>query len=151
MRQPEHAYSSTIAKAASVKQMLHTYVRQPARVSLLKNAYNTIKPVLSQFRRSFYICMYPFCPVHELLLLCASARCFICSVTYSHDMRSHLQSTLPSRTHLPHIWKLLVPPPPPQRRSRSCRTPKVPQAHTEGGRRRDGLISGPWRSTTRGI
>lgn len=68
-RQPEHAYSNTVAKAASAKQMLHTYIRQPTRVSLLKNAYNTIKPVLSQFRRSFYICQYPCGLLHETLPL----------------------------------------------------------------------------------
>ncbi|KAL5413517.1 hypothetical protein PMIN03_003728 [Paraphaeosphaeria minitans] len=64
---PEHAYSSTTAKAASAKQMLHTYMRQPTRISLLKNAYNTMKPILSQCRRSFYIFIfnlpYPLAPI----------------------------------------------------------------------------------------
>jgi hypothetical protein len=35
--------------------MLHTWVRQPLNLGLLKNAFNVLGPLLSQFRRSFYV------------------------------------------------------------------------------------------------
>ncbi|KAJ4360760.1 uncharacterized protein N0V89_001327 [Didymosphaeria variabile] len=64
---PELAYSNTTAKAASAKQMLHTYLRQPLRVSLLKNASRTLEPVVSQMRRSFYVFIFnlpwPLAPI----------------------------------------------------------------------------------------
>jgi hypothetical protein len=43
------------SQVASAKQMLHTYLRQPLRISLLKNALSTLSPVWSQVRCSFYI------------------------------------------------------------------------------------------------
>jgi hypothetical protein len=62
---PQHLASNTSAKYNSAKQMLHTYLRRPWKnFSLLRNAYRTITPVISQFGRSFYVCCinlpYPF-------------------------------------------------------------------------------------------
>ncbi|KAF1979357.1 alpha/beta-hydrolase [Bimuria novae-zelandiae CBS 107.79] len=55
---PQHAYSNATAKLASAKQMLHTYSRQPLRLSLLKNAFKTLQPVLNQLKRSYYIFIF---------------------------------------------------------------------------------------------
>ncbi|KAF2634873.1 alpha/beta-hydrolase [Massarina eburnea CBS 473.64] len=53
---PQHATSNAFAKLNPAKQMLHTYVQRPWKnFSLLKNAYRTLTPVLSQIGRSFYI------------------------------------------------------------------------------------------------
>lgn len=53
---PQHWAANAFTKAASAKQMLHTYLRQPLRISLLKNALSTLKPVLGQLGKSFYVC-----------------------------------------------------------------------------------------------
>ncbi|KAJ4304732.1 hypothetical protein N0V90_000259 [Kalmusia sp. IMI 367209] len=55
---PEQAYSNAMTKVASAKQMLHTYLRQPLRISLLKNALSTLRPVSSQIKRSFYVFIF---------------------------------------------------------------------------------------------
>ncbi|PVI02924.1 alpha/beta-hydrolase [Periconia macrospinosa] len=53
---PQHAYSNAVTKYISALQMLHTYFQRPWKnFSLLKNAYRTVKPILSQIRRSFYV------------------------------------------------------------------------------------------------
>ncbi|CAO2653219.1 Nn.00g026300.m01.CDS01 [Neocucurbitaria sp. VM-36] len=52
---PHLVASNTVAKRTLAKQMLHTWVRSPFNIRLLKNALHALDPVISQFRRSFYI------------------------------------------------------------------------------------------------
>ncbi|CAI6333841.1 unnamed protein product [Periconia digitata] len=53
---PQHTYDNAVAKYDSALQMLRTYSRRPWKnFSLLRNAYRTILPVLSQIGRSFYV------------------------------------------------------------------------------------------------
>lgn len=55
---PQHWAGNAFTKAASAKQMLHTYLRSPLSVSLLKNALSTLKPVLGQLGKSFYVFVF---------------------------------------------------------------------------------------------
>ncbi|KAF2712839.1 alpha/beta-hydrolase [Pleomassaria siparia CBS 279.74] len=55
---PQHMRSNAQIHAASALQMLHTWIRQPLSISLLKNAFSTLSPIRGQFRRSFYIFIF---------------------------------------------------------------------------------------------
>jgi pimeloyl-ACP methyl ester carboxylesterase len=55
---PQHWAGNAFTKAASAKQMLHTYIRHPLSISLLKNAFATLKPVLGQLGKSFYVFIF---------------------------------------------------------------------------------------------
>jgi pimeloyl-ACP methyl ester carboxylesterase len=57
-KQPLHFYSNIVAHTASSKQMLHTWLRSPLSLRLLKRAFENIEPVYSQIRRSMYIFVF---------------------------------------------------------------------------------------------
>ena len=46
---------NTVNGITLAKQMLHTWLRQPRNMHLLRNAFSALSPILTQFRRSFYI------------------------------------------------------------------------------------------------
>ncbi|KAK7545358.1 Alpha/Beta hydrolase protein [Phyllosticta citricarpa] len=49
------ALSNTTTRLASAQRMLHTWSQEPLRLTLLRNAFRTIEPVLSQWRKSSYV------------------------------------------------------------------------------------------------
>jgi len=52
---PHLARSNAIAQVKLAKQMLHTWIRSPFNIRLLRTAVAALGPIRSQFRRSFYI------------------------------------------------------------------------------------------------
>jgi pimeloyl-ACP methyl ester carboxylesterase len=52
---PHLAAANAASQWSLARQMLHTWVRSPSNVRLLKTAYTALGPVRSQFRHSFYI------------------------------------------------------------------------------------------------
>ncbi|KAF1842999.1 alpha/beta-hydrolase [Cucurbitaria berberidis CBS 394.84] len=52
---PHLTASNAAAQVSLAKQMLHTWIRSPFNIRLLKNGLHALGPVVSQFRRSFYI------------------------------------------------------------------------------------------------
>ncbi|KAF2824700.1 alpha/beta-hydrolase [Ophiobolus disseminans] len=65
---PLLAQSNAIAQFTLAKQMIHTWVRSPFNLRLLKTAAAALGPVRSQFRRSFYIfCFHLPWPFTNLL------------------------------------------------------------------------------------
>jgi pimeloyl-ACP methyl ester carboxylesterase len=52
---PPLTASNVQSKVSLAKQMLHTWVRSPFNTRLLKTALCALRPVINQFRRSFYI------------------------------------------------------------------------------------------------
>jgi pimeloyl-ACP methyl ester carboxylesterase len=55
MRQPGLARSNATAQGNLAKQMLHTWIRSPFNLRLLKKGVAALDPIRAQFRRSFYI------------------------------------------------------------------------------------------------
>ncbi|KAF1996528.1 alpha/beta-hydrolase [Amniculicola lignicola CBS 123094] len=47
--------ANALTHVASARQMLHTWLRAPFNLRLLKTAYSTLGPVISQIKRSYYI------------------------------------------------------------------------------------------------
>lgn len=52
---PRLSLSNAAAQGSLARQMLHTWMRSPLNLRLLKNGLRALAPVFSQFRRSFYI------------------------------------------------------------------------------------------------
>ncbi|KAF2817334.1 putative alpha/beta fold family hydrolase [Mytilinidion resinicola] len=55
---PEQIASTAKAHLGSSKQMLHTWLQRPLSVRLLKTAFRTVTPLLSQARKSGYIVVF---------------------------------------------------------------------------------------------
>ncbi|KAK8153668.1 Alpha/Beta hydrolase protein [Phyllosticta citrichinensis] len=49
------AINNIMTRLASSQRMLHTWTKEPLRLTLLRNAFRTVEPVLSQIRKSSYV------------------------------------------------------------------------------------------------
>ncbi|KAF1925575.1 alpha/beta-hydrolase [Didymella exigua CBS 183.55] len=52
---PHATANNAISQWTLARQMLRTWIKSPANTALIKNAFRALKPVRSQFSRSFYI------------------------------------------------------------------------------------------------
>ncbi|KAF2503318.1 putative alpha/beta fold family hydrolase [Lophium mytilinum] len=59
---PEQIVSTAKAHLGSSKQMLHTWLQRPLSVRLLKTAFRTVSPLLSQARKSGYVVVFQLPP-----------------------------------------------------------------------------------------
>ncbi|KAK8225360.1 Alpha/Beta hydrolase protein [Phyllosticta capitalensis] len=49
------AMNNMSTRLASAQRMIHTWMQEPLRLTLLRNAFRTVEPILSQLRKSSYI------------------------------------------------------------------------------------------------
>lgn len=55
MIQTPLAMNNMSTRLASAQRMIHTWMQEPLRLTLLRNAFRTVEPILSQLRKSSYI------------------------------------------------------------------------------------------------